>query len=467
MNLVSRLLFPAPTPSYTIESFPGELLLVPRSLNPQTSATEDLVPLLLLRHVGARFLFLVLHGNAEDLGRCRAFCAALRKELGVHVLAVEYPGYGVCPGNGCDERGATENADSALRFAREVLRWPAGHIVVLGRSVGTGPAVFLARKHAGLAGLVLVSPFVSVKEVCRETFGPVANLITERFPNLQRIPAVTAPCLVLHGQKDAMIPLRHGRLLYEACRSRKRFVSPADLDHNGNLIHNREHLFDPLTEFFDLPQYCSEDEELQVPNWATCWRPTPLPRAMRTDLTRPSGPGMPLRCRCLACTQPHCMTSALGCASGTCSAFQSENSLNRLALGPPNHVEATIAEAVEHILTVGYDDGDWVDATVCARREGGCVSPDSSTAEEELAPAAGAAPSPVRAPAAPAYRGSGLPPPPTTPISPRPLPPLSPTGQSEEALCDTPISARCTRPRRPPQVLPTGMVRQRPIFARG
>eukprot|EP00929_Paragymnodinium_shiwhaense_P084108 TRINITY_DN44953_c0_g1_i2.p1 TRINITY_DN44953_c0_g1~~TRINITY_DN44953_c0_g1_i2.p1 ORF type:complete len:513 (+),score=59.38 TRINITY_DN44953_c0_g1_i2:105-1643(+) len=264
-DVVSRLLFPVPPSSYSAESFPQELICVPRSLNPQTSSPEDCVPLLLLRCRNAKYLFIFLHSNSEDLGRVRNFCASLRELFCVHVLVVEYPGYGICPGN-CDDRGATECASTAFRFAREVLRWPAENIVIFGRSIGTGPAVAIAAQNK-VGGLILVSPFLSIKEVGRESLGYMANLIGERFPNKDLMPLVKAPCLIVHGQLDTMVPVRHGRRLFElCCAERKKLVSPKDLDHNGHLLRNADYFLRPVREFFALPQ--SSSDEMNVPGWA-------------------------------------------------------------------------------------------------------------------------------------------------------------------------------------------------------
>jgi len=349
VDLVSPVLFPRPPPSYSEESFPGELLSVPRSLNPQTSLPEDFIPLLLLRAERAEFLFIFLHSNFEDLGRCRSFCRSLRDELGVHVLAVEYPGYGICPGSHCDERGATENATIAFRFAHEVLRWPLGHIILLGRSVGTGPAVALAVENL-VGGLVLVSPFLSVREACRERLGPVANLITERFPNQERMPFVRCPCLVIHGLMDKMVPPRHGEELYKLCSARKRLEKPS-LDHNASLLQRREHFMLPLVEFFHLPLFGrGGGPELQVPSWALDRRMQSMPRPVRAasgPLQRPGCvTGCPKECRGWGspCSQVAC-AGIITCGHKLPSRF-----------GGVDFVEDTIACAVEHILASGRDD---------------------------------------------------------------------------------------------------------------
>uniref|UniRef100_A0A7S4SD87 Serine aminopeptidase S33 domain-containing protein n=1 Tax=Alexandrium monilatum TaxID=311494 RepID=A0A7S4SD87_9DINO len=347
MDIVSPVLFPVPPASYTAESFSGELLFVPRSLNPQTSLPEDFVPLLLLRYLGARFLLIFLHSNFEDLGRCRGFCRAMRDELGVHVLAAEYPAYGICPGGHCDERGATESASTAFRFASEVLRWPAERVLLVGRSVGTGPAVALALEHT-VGGLVLISPFLSVREACRDHLGPVASFIDERFPNRDRMPYVRAPCLVVHGSRDTTIPARHGEQLYEICQTRKRLVTP-NLDHNSSLLQCRDHFLSPMVEFFRLPQVGRDAQELQVPSWALERRfaPPPLPAP-----AKPPPPGQQ-RPSCLGCRGWPASCGHAGCSGSTCNQ-------RMRAFGGTDAVEETIACAVEHILAGGRDD-PWAD----------------------------------------------------------------------------------------------------------
>lgn len=262
---MSRVLFPRPPASYTVDSYPGELLWVPRSLNPQTAAPEDCVPLCLLQCKSARFLVIYIHSNFEDIGKCHSFCNTLREKLHVHVLAVEYPGYGICPGVQCDERGSTENAHVAVRFANEVLRWPFENIVIFGRSIGTGPATALAAQHR-FAGLVLVCPFLSVKDLFRDYIGLAADLVRERFPTKDLITHIRSPCLIVHGQSDSMIPVTHSRQLYDACPTRKCFVSPQEMDHNADLLVDLRYLISPMIDFFGLPEYRFID--MQVPTWA-------------------------------------------------------------------------------------------------------------------------------------------------------------------------------------------------------
>lgn len=349
-DLVSRLLFPSPPSSYTVDSFPGELIWIPRSLNPQTSSPEDCIPCALLRCKTAQYLVIYMHSNYEDLGRCHSFLGHVRDRFQVHVLAVEYPGYGICPGAKCDERGATESALTAFRFAREVLRWPPDRIIFLGRSVGTGPAITLAVEHA-VKGICLISPFLSVREVCRDVFGPVSFLIEERFPNKDHMPMIRSPCLVVHGQKDSTIPFRHGKELFESCRSRKRLVSPPEMDHNANLLQDSADFVSPMLEFFSLPSHGLE--EMQVPSWAFDKRLSPFyMEGPVKSLKEPKWPISSLFGNCTACT-----------ACGKCAMqpgmVQGQGAQKGLRDG--DLVEETITGAIETVLGRKEDVG-WAEA---------------------------------------------------------------------------------------------------------
>jgi len=182
----------------------------------------------------------------------------------VHVLAVEYPGYGVCPGRPTPE-GVIANAHAALQFAHKTLKLPLDRILVFGRSLGTGPAVTLASRFH-LAGLILVTPFMSVKEVLRSRLGSLADMLTDDFfDNISAIEDVKSPTLVLHGRLDDIIPVEHGEAIYAHCVARKGLVCPPDLSHNSNITLDLSIFVMPMLQFFSLPECCFD--ELQVPDW--------------------------------------------------------------------------------------------------------------------------------------------------------------------------------------------------------
>lgn len=221
------------------------------------------MPCLFLPFRHARFLFIYFHANAEDLGLCHTFCTIIRDLFQVHVLAVEYPGYGICPGTPTEE-GIRANAQAAVRFALDTLKWPADGIKLFGRSIGTGAALALAAENE-MAGLILVTPFTSIREIVRHQIGALADLISDRFPNIDVASKIESPTLIIHGQQDTLIPISHSKAIYDALPAKKMMVCPAMMGHNTSLLANVGTFVLPMTQFFSLPDYTFED--IEVPEW--------------------------------------------------------------------------------------------------------------------------------------------------------------------------------------------------------
>ena len=101
------------------------------------------------------------HGNAEDVGLAYELMDHLRTTLMVHVLGVEYPGYGVYAGDPTSEL-IIEDIDNVYTYLTDVLCWPSYDIILFGRSIGSGPASWIAaNKNPG--ALLLMSPYTSIR----------------------------------------------------------------------------------------------------------------------------------------------------------------------------------------------------------------------------------------------------------------------------------------------------------------
>eukprot|EP00439_Symbiodinium_sp_Y106_P018764 s2012_g2.t1 len=274
-SFVSQLFFPAPSPSYTAGSFPGELLWIPASLDYNVRDTGDCLPALFLQCVGARYLVFFHHSNGEDLGMCYNFACRLRHLLEVHVLIMEYPGYGICPGKPSEE-SFRQASQICLNFVKKVLRIPSSDIIILGRSLGAAVALQVAATSAA-CGLVLIAPFLSLQDAVGQFVGKEASklLVKNMFCNSEVIKTVKVPVLVIHGDRDMLVDCSQGRQLLELCPSEtKRFVSPPGMGHNDDLLANVDLLWRPMMEFFALPDY--DFRQLRLPKEAFDKRLCPL-----------------------------------------------------------------------------------------------------------------------------------------------------------------------------------------------
>jgi pimeloyl-ACP methyl ester carboxylesterase len=262
-SFVDKLVFPAPSPTYTKDTFKKHLCWIPwnEAVSPDRMDDEryaEGIPCMWLPAPRAAGVILFCHGNAEDLGMCFPFVRHMRDQFKMNVLAVEYPGYGLLHGVAVCEAALKEVALTAFRFILDELKVAYEQIILFGRSVGSGPTVYLASRFP-VGGLILVAAFASVREAARSLVGSlIAHILDERFPNIALIGNVSCPTLFIHGEKDSLVPPSHSVALFKSCRARKLLITPPGMEHNTNLFTDAQFLAVPAINFFGLPGYQQE-----------------------------------------------------------------------------------------------------------------------------------------------------------------------------------------------------------------
>jgi fermentation-respiration switch protein FrsA (DUF1100 family) len=179
---------------------------------------------------GEKPVVLYFHGNGGALRyRVPRFHALI--DGGFGLVALSYRGYGGSTGSPT-EHGLIADAAAAYGFA--AARYPAPRIALWGESLGSGVAVALAAKKP-VARMVLEAPFTSAADVGAAVywFLPVRLLMKDQFRSDLRIGKVTAPVLILHGDRDNVVPFSQGERLYALINAPKRFVRIAGGAHEG------------------------------------------------------------------------------------------------------------------------------------------------------------------------------------------------------------------------------------------
>lgn len=166
------------------------------------------------------------HGNAQNLESLKPALEYFHVH-GFGVISYDYPGYGESPGSP-DEKGCYRAIEATYQHLTGSLGISPSDLVLVGQSVGTGPACWLAAKHDH-AALVLISPFMSAfRSVTRIPLFP-----GDRFPNHSHLSRVTSPLLVIHGEEDEVIPFSQGQDLFDLSPAqRKTFLPIPGAGHN-------------------------------------------------------------------------------------------------------------------------------------------------------------------------------------------------------------------------------------------
>ena len=141
------------------------------------------------------------------------------KHSGLGILAIDWRGYGGSTGNPT-ELGLRADARAGFDFIRAAA--PQSKIAVFGESLGTGPAVALARDRP-VAGVLLNAPYASVRRLFELRGLPIPYrwLMKDPFDSEALVGGVTAPLLILHGTDDPAIPVDEAHRLYDAAHEPK------------------------------------------------------------------------------------------------------------------------------------------------------------------------------------------------------------------------------------------------------
>ena len=196
-----------------------------------------------------RAFIVYFHGNGGNLSVWAPILAALPRR-GYSVLAVDYRGYGLSTGRP-SERGLYRDVDAALdRAWRD--RDPRTPIVYWGRSLGTTMAAYAASVKAP-DRIVLESGFPDARAVVRSS--PLLVLLTPfssyRFPTAALMRGVRAPVLVMHGDRDRVIPFALGRALFDRLEGPKSFFTIAGTDHNDATPHDADGYWSAIDRFIE------------------------------------------------------------------------------------------------------------------------------------------------------------------------------------------------------------------------
>lgn len=180
---------------------------------------------------GPQPVVLFCHGNAGDVTN-RADILSLLAQRGLAVLVFDYRGYGDSQGRP-SEQGLCRDADAAWRYLVEQRGVEPGRIVVFGESLGAAVALHTALARP-VAGIIMEGAFQSIPAMARRQvpFVPIWPLTHNRFDNLSSVGRLAVPLLMVHGERDELVPISQGRAVFRAAPEPKELHIVAGASHN-------------------------------------------------------------------------------------------------------------------------------------------------------------------------------------------------------------------------------------------
>lgn len=148
----------------------------------------------------------------------------------------DYRGYGRSQSLRPSEAGLYQDALGAYEYLIRQRRIRPDRLIIFGRSLGAAVAGDVAARQPA-AGLILESPFPSIEAVAKYHYGgmPVHWLLGAEFRLIDRIPQLSLPKLIMHGDRDDIIPIELGRQVFDAAQPPKDWYVIQGADHNNTV----------------------------------------------------------------------------------------------------------------------------------------------------------------------------------------------------------------------------------------
>lgn len=193
---------------------------------------------------------LITHGNAGCAFQCGHYADVIQQTAALDVFIVEYPGYENRPGSPSEQSldDAAEEAFALLSTNRPIY--------LVGESLGTGVATYLAGKHPNeVAGVALLAPYNSLTAVGQAHMKilPVSLILRDRFPSDDYLRTYHGPVAMLFAGQDTVVPERFGQLLYQSYHGPKRAWEFPDGNH-GTVMMQPPQLWREIIDFWETNQ---------------------------------------------------------------------------------------------------------------------------------------------------------------------------------------------------------------------
>jgi fermentation-respiration switch protein FrsA (DUF1100 family) len=191
------------------------------------------------------------HGNGGNVSFVEWVGVNLARR-GFDVLLFDYRGYGRSEGEVSDERGLYQDADAAYDYVLRERGASPHTLVFYGQSLGTAVACDLAARSP--CGAVILESGLSSAGDMAGTILPwlprfLRGVTRNKFDSARKLADVKCPVLVVHGDRDEVIPVAQGHALYAAANEPKRQLIVEGAGHNNVTIVGGSKYLDSLAEF--------------------------------------------------------------------------------------------------------------------------------------------------------------------------------------------------------------------------
>ena len=184
---------------------------------------------LIEKDLATKKTLIFFHGNAGNLSN-RVYKLNKLSELNINILIIAWRGFSGNPGEP-SEYNLYNDAQKAINWLR-LKGATHKNIILYGESLGTGVAIELGQQNI-YDSIILESPYTSMTNAAKRFYPwlPVRFLIKDKFDSESKIKNIKIPLLIMHGERDSIVPFKMGKKLFEKANYPKKSYFTKNDDH--------------------------------------------------------------------------------------------------------------------------------------------------------------------------------------------------------------------------------------------
>jgi pimeloyl-ACP methyl ester carboxylesterase len=171
------------------------------------------------------------------------------RALGFNVIMSDYPGYGMSDG-APSEAGCYAAADAVFDYLLTRKDVDPKRIIPAGYSLGGAMAIELATRRP-VAGVATFSAFTNIPDMNKALAGRVVIplIMQSKFDNLAKIPTITCPIFMAHGEQDPLVPFTMMARLKKAAKTNVTVMPIENAEHNDLFLRGGDPLYNRFKNF--------------------------------------------------------------------------------------------------------------------------------------------------------------------------------------------------------------------------
>jgi hypothetical protein len=216
---------------------------------PISEKNKERIPCYFQKKKESKDILIIFHGNGSDIFNLSYYAKEISEKNNINIIIPEYPGYSIYITNHSEQK-CLENSLIIYDFIlNNIKNISEKNIYILGRSLGSAVASFLASKR-NPAGIFLISPFTSFASVGLNDEED-KQILSKYFRIIDYINKIKSPILFIHGKSDPLVNYKESITLFEKCNKDiiKEIVLIEDMAHNFSFYFVRDRIIPCINNF--------------------------------------------------------------------------------------------------------------------------------------------------------------------------------------------------------------------------